>query len=179
MLPIRFCARLIIRNRYNNKKRNTWNNHLKTQKMKKTLLTLSLFLLFTTISFAGGNKHNNTNLFKELSTALSAANQKTYNTTGEFSGSSFKYNGKTIRAFYNNNDGDLVGFSIPLTVEELPAGSVENIQNKYKGWQIKEAMMFIGDDNNINYYIATAKDKKPTLVLKLGAKNKPFIYSKM
>ena len=147
--------------------------------MKKILLTLPSFYSFTAVSFAGGNKHKSTNLFKELSTALNAANQKSYNTTAEFSGTSFKYNGKTIRAFYNNSDGDLVGFSIPLTVKELPSGTIENIQNKYKGWQIMETMMFIDNNNTISYFIATAKNKKPTLVLKLGPKNKPFIYSKI
>src|SRR6476661_6718720 len=129
--------------------------------MKKILLTFALFLFFTGVSFAGGNKHKSTNLFKELSTALNAANQKSYNTTAEFSGTSFKYNGKTIRAFYNNSDGDLVGFSIPLRVKELPSGTIENIQNKYKGWQIMETMMFIDNNNTISYFIATAKDKKP------------------
>src|SRR3954463_733784 len=119
--------------------------------MKKILFILVPYLLFSAVSFAGSNKHKRTNLFKELSTELRAVNQANYNTTEAFSSASFMHNGKTIRAFYDNNDGNLIAFTIPLEARELPAGTIENVLNKYKGWQIQDVLMFIDSNNNVSY----------------------------
>jgi hypothetical protein len=153
-------------------------HHLKNFKMKKTLFTTAFFLIFTATSFAGGNSNKKTNLFKELSAAMSSANQTVYKTTDAFKGTYFTYNNKTIHAFHNIEDGNLIGFSIPLSAADLPAGIAENIQQKFSGWKISEAIMFI-QDNTTGYYVSVTKDKEQTLILKLNATGKPFIYAKM
>ncbi len=146
--------------------------------MKQVFLTIVLLLSLAGAGFARGN-NKNTKLFQELANTLKAATQTNMQTSAAFKSTAFTYNGKEIRAFFDNAEGDLIGFSIHLSAAGLPAGVEANIQKKYNGWAIKEAMMFIDKNSIITYYASVSKAQKQTLALKIGANNKPYIYARM
>jgi len=144
--------------------------------MKKVFLTTSLCLLFAAAAFAGGNK---TNLFKELAAAMNVARQTAYKTTASFRATALLYNGKPIHAFFDNSNGNLICFSIPLQASDLPAGTIASIQHKYSGCKISEAMLYVDDNGNARYFVSATSAHKPTLILELNAKNKVSVYARM
>lgn len=45
----------------------------------------------------------------------------------------FEYNGKIVTAFFDGETDHLIGFSIPVGINELPSGTIEDVQKKYNG----------------------------------------------
>ena len=121
--------------------------------MKKLFLATTLLVALTTSSFAGGKNA----LFNDLKSAAKGATQIKRTMSGDYMEAIFDYNGKTITAFYEGETNQLIGFSVPIGLNELPAGTVEDAQKKYKGWKITDKIIFITSHSRIEYYLQLSK----------------------
>jgi len=145
--------------------------------MKTLFLAATLIVALTTSAFADGKKSNE-KMLTDLKTSLKAVNESAWTTTEFYKKTSFSLNGKNINAYLNVENGNLVGFSIPIEMSALPAGATENLDKKYKGWQPINPIMFIDADGNTAYFVQVNKGKN-SLALSVSPKGKLGIYNRI
>ena len=145
--------------------------------MKTLFLATTLIVALTTSAFADGKKSNQ-KMLTDLKTSLKAVNESAWTTTEFYKKTSFSLNGKNINAYLNVENGNLVGFSIPIEMSALPEGTTENLDKKYKGWQPINPIMFIDADGNTAYFVQVNKGKN-SLALSVSPKGKLGIYNKI
>ena len=145
--------------------------------MKTLFLAATLIVALTTSAFADGKKSNQ-KMLTDLKTSLKAVDESAWTTTEFYKKTSFSLNGKNINAYLNVENGNLVGFSIPIEMSALPEGTTENLDKKYKGWQPINPIMFIDADGNTAYFVQVNKGKN-SLALSVSPKGKLGIYNKI
>jgi len=88
-------------------------------------------LALSTTCFAGTNDV----LLKNLKNAVkSVESATTWTTTGSFKSAAFSFSGKQVKVYYDAEDNSLIGFSVKIGLDELPAGTTDNVQKKFSGW---------------------------------------------
>ena len=142
--------------------------------MKKILLAATLIVALTSAAFAGGK---DSKMLGDLKQALKTS-QASWQTTESYKKASFSFNGRSAHAYFDVDNESLIGFGIAVTVNDLPAGAMENISSKYQGWTVTEAILFIDGDGNSTYYAQVNKDNH-SLALRISEKGKASIYAKM
>jgi hypothetical protein len=149
--------------------------------MRKIVLATTLLVALGLTSFANGNEdyqklfNDFTNAFKNASHGRSPVQ---WSTTDNYREATFVFKGKSVFAFFNLENDDLIGFGRPLAVNGLPNEALTNIQKKYGDWAIKEAMMFLYGDGRVNYYVNINKGKN-NIVFEITTKGKVSVFSKM
>ena len=141
--------------------------------MKKLILATILVAL-SFASFAGGKKEDK-KLLADLQATLKASTQVQWTNKNEYNKATFNFNGKTVSAFYDDNG--LIGFSIQTPPTELPQQVSEAISKKYSGWKVVDAILFIDQYANTNYFAQVQKGKI-NLAIKI-ANGRAFIYDRM
>lgn len=142
--------------------------------MKKVLLATIVMVALTTAAYAGGNNA----LFSNLKNAMKSASNITWSQTNLYKKGSFEFNGKPTTVFYDTENGDLIGFSIKIGLDELPAGTEKNIEKKFPGWIIADRILFTDADGRSHYFTAVTNGKS-TLALSVLPNGKAHIYSQM
>jgi len=145
--------------------------------MKKILLAATLIVAITSAAFADVKKAD-AKFLSDLKASLKGVNESAWKTTEFYKKTSFSLNGKTVNAFLDADDGDLVGFSISINETSLPEGAKEDIAKKFEGWQVTNAIMFIEPDGKIRYFAQVNKGNKG-LALSISQKGKANIYARM
>ena len=143
--------------------------------MKKLLFATILLLTLTTAGFAAGNN----TLFDNLRKAIKTTSNIVWKNTEEFKEAIFQFNGKTAVAQYDVDNDELIGFSIYVGVDELPAGTVQDVQKKFKGWAIADKLLFIPADGNAGGYYIEVTDGKSRFALSVRPNGKVKVYSRM
>jgi hypothetical protein len=133
-----------------------------------------MLVALTTTCLAGGNSA----LVDNLSKAVKSMANVVWTTSGGHKDASFEFNGKTTIAHYNTENDDLIGFSIHISIAELPAGTTEDVQKKFKGWGIADKILFIDSDGNSSYF-ALVTDGKRSVALSVSPKGKVNVFSQM
>ena len=146
--------------------------------MKKLIFVIVVMLAMALASYGKTNSRN-TRLLNDLSGALKIAQTTSTFRDGEFKKTSFDFIGKKVSAFYDTERDELIGFSIPMSEADLPAGAMANIQKKYSQYTVKETLMFISKNGYFGFYISLTRKNKPTIVVSVNAKGKTHYYTKM
>ncbi len=146
--------------------------------MKKLIFAAVLLMAMALTSY-GKTADKNLKLVKNLTTAFKAAQSTVTVNNGAFKMSSFDLNGNKIQAFYDIESDELIGFSIPMSLTDLPASALDNMKKKYGNYTAQEALMFITKDGYFRFYVSLTKLKKPTIVLDVNTKGKVHYYAKM
>ncbi len=144
--------------------------------MKKIILVTLLFVATISSAFADGK--SNAKLLKELKLALKSVSESEWVTQNTFQKTSFQFNGKTTRAYVDLVSKSLIGFSITLDEKDLPVGTKENVEKKFKGWNMINPIMFITSDGEINYFVQIVKKGK-SFALYVSPKGKVNIHSQI
>jgi len=84
-------------------------------------------------------------------------------------------NEKRMEAYYNL-DGEVIGTSTPITLEELPVKAKRTIAKKFEGYTFTEAIRFEGAEENA-FYIFTQNDKE-TVILKVTDTDQVVTFKK-
>jgi hypothetical protein len=145
--------------------------------MKKMIFGTLLLVALSIASFAGGNKADK-KLLSDLTMTLKSATQVVQSSTADYTQATFNFNGKTTSVYYDQVDGELIGFSIRITESELPQAAVETMKKKYSDWTLADAIMFIDKDANVRYYTQVKKDKK-NIALELSLDGHVSFYHTM
>ncbi len=146
--------------------------------MKKLIFTGALLIALALTSY-GKTADKNTKLVKGLITASKTVQSSTTSNNGAFTTTSFNLNGNAIKAFYDVETEELIGFSIPMSLNDLPANSLDNMQKKFGSYTPQEAIMFIDKNGYFGFYVSLTKPNKPSIVLDISTKGKVQYYGKM
>ena len=146
--------------------------------MKKLIFTTALLIALALTSY-GKAADKNTKLVKGLITASKTAQSSTTSNNGAFTTTSFNLNGNAIKAFYDVETEELIGFSIPMSLTDLPANSLETMKKKFGSYTPQETMMFIDKTGYFGFYVSLTKPNKPSIVLDISTKGKVQYYGKM
>lgn len=145
--------------------------------MKKLILSAVITATLFISAFANTDKAGR-QLNRDLEAAMKSSKEVQWKHAENFSQASFSFNGKPVFAYFNSSDQSLVGYSFHLASEDIPADFSNAIKAKYAGWNVTEAIMFIDDAGNTNYF-ATVQNGKKNLVLKSTGKGRLAIFSKL
>ena len=145
--------------------------------MKKMIFGTLLLVALSIASFAGGSKADK-KLLSDLTMTLKNSTQVVHSSTADYTKATFSFNGKTTSVYYDQIDGELIGFTIRITESELPQAALETMKKKYSDWTLADAIMFIDKDANITYYTQLKKDKK-NIALQLSPNGHVSFYNTM
>jgi hypothetical protein len=145
--------------------------------MKKIIIgTLALIALSIT-AFAGGNKADK-KLLNDLAMTLKNSTHVERSSISGYDKSTFNFNGKTTSVYYDQADGELMGFCIRITESELPQAALEAMKKKYSGWKLADAIMFIDKYANVKFYTQVKKGEK-NIALELTLNGRVSFYQTM
>ena len=143
--------------------------------MKKIILATTIVVAFTATSFAKGIDPISV---EELTNAVKNKCDVQWTKTDKYSQASFHFKGKDVCAFYDLEDESLIGFSIPLNKADFSPSFVRAIKQKYVGWTVVDAIMFIDAKGASNYFYLLQKDSN-NLVVKAGRNGRVRVVSKI
>ena len=144
--------------------------------MKKLILAAT-FAVFALFAFAGGNDADK-KLLSDLQSAMKASTSVKWSYADQYTKGSFAFNNQTVSVFYDGENSSLIGFSIHLKGTEFPQEAVNAIQKKFSDWKITDAIYFIDQNANGNYFAEVEKGKNK-LALKVTASGKVTIFGRM
>lgn len=98
-------------------------------------------------------------LIKQFQKQFSSASDVTWKTTNEFTSASFVAKGEKTSVFYNN-DGNLIGVSKEITVEDLPKAAQKKVDENYSKFSVKSVIEFTDASGTLNYYIQLQNERK-------------------
>jgi hypothetical protein len=174
LCTVKFMNETTIQNNYFLPPGNIRNKILK---MKKMIFGTLLLVALSIASFAGGSKADK-KLLSDLTMTLKNSSQVVHSITANYTKATFSFNGKTTSVFYDQVDGELIGFSTRITESELPQAALETMKKKYSDWTLVDAIMFIDKDANVNFFTEVKKDKT-NLALRLSLNGHVSIYNRM
>ena len=143
--------------------------------MKKLILAATALVALTTASLAGTNDV----LLKNLTNAANSLKSTVvYTSEGSFKKAEFTFSGKAVKVFYDADGNNLIGFSMKVGLDELPAGTTDDVQKKFSGWVISDKIMFIDNDGRTDYYLQVTKGNT-SIALIVSKKGKVHFYSQV
>ncbi len=145
--------------------------------MKKIILATAISVAFSIAAFAG-EKDNDPQLLKDLTTTLRSSIQVHWTSKAEYTKATFNFNDKTAFAFYDPNDNELIGFGIQSDKTDLPQVISDAIKNKFGDWAVIDAMTFIDTQGYINYFVQVEKNNK-NFALKISPAGHVSVYGKI
>jgi hypothetical protein len=144
--------------------------------MKKLILA-AMFAVFTVFAFAGSSDADK-KLLGDLQSAMKASTAVKWNYTSDYTQGTFAFNNQTVSVYYDAENSTLIGFSIHLKGAEFPQDAVNAIQKKFSDWKITDAIYFIDQNANGNYFAEVEKGKNK-LALKVTASGNVTIFNRM
>lgn len=129
--------------------------------MKKLFIAALLAVTVSASAFANANTTLAAGSFKS---EFRNASNVTWVTTADYTKASFTMDNQRMEAFYNA-DGEKIGTSKSVNLEELPLAAKRQFAKKYDGYTVKEAIRFTGTEESA-YYIS-AQGEKGSVILKI------------
>ena len=145
--------------------------------MKKIILATVLLVALISPVFADG-KSDARKLLNELKAALNAANLVQRSSTLDYNKATFSFNGQSVSAFYDAEDGSLIGFSRHIKASELPDEAAENIATEYAGWTVTDVIMFLGSNAHMAYFAEVTRGNNH-IALRIMPNGNVSIYNKI
>lgn len=142
--------------------------------MKKLFIAALFVATFVTSAFAGPIKANYFTL-KAFNEEFGKATNASWSTTGDLLKVSFVSDQTKMEAFYTPA-GEKVGVSRAISIDELPLKSKRAFAKKYGNYQVTEAILFEGADENA--YFINAQNDEENLIVKVYDNGGISIYKK-
>src|SRR3954465_4694295 len=143
--------------------------------MKKLILSTILLLALTFTTFAG-EKNSNKQLLNDLTKAMNSSSSTKWITENNNKRVTFNFNGRYVSACFYQED-EFVGFSVPILSTELSSKIAETIAKKFKYWKISDAILFIDNSGDTNYFVQVERNSSK-LALKVSLNGQTSIFSK-
>ena len=146
--------------------------------MKKfaTVLT-AIVMLFATSSFAMDGDNVTAKVKAAFENDFSKARQVNWKKDSDFYFASFQLNDVTVDAAYNE-DGELIGLSRKIAIEQAPLAVSLSLSQKYSGYSIPEQAFEVSFEGQTSYYI-TADNGKQVVSLKCYTNGDIDVVSKV
>ncbi|MDB5249567.1 MAG: hypothetical protein JWQ40_3961 [Segetibacter sp.] len=143
--------------------------------MKKLFIAALLALSVVTGAFAADTKKVSKIVLNNFSSEFKDAGNIAWAAVGEYAKATFTLNNQRMEAFYNWN-GEMIGTSKAITLEQLPTNAKRNFARKFDGYAVKEAIRFEGTEEAA-YYIS-AENEKEALIIKIADSSDVSIFSR-
>lgn len=129
--------------------------------MKKIFAAAILAIVLISSAFA-----NETYNFKgadHFTVAYPNAVGVSYKTTAEYTVVNYTVGEKAMQSIYNL-EGELIATSYAITLDKLPTGALTQIQKKYAGYTIIDAIALDHDENGFGYYVRLEGQNKKVIL---------------
>jgi calcineurin-like phosphoesterase family protein len=137
------------------------------------ITTLAAFAI-TVSAFANPVKVNHA-ILSNFNTQFKAAADVTWYITKDYTKAEFTTDNKKMEVYYNFN-GDIIGTSRNVALDDLPVNAKRNFAKKFSGYEVKEAIRFEGFDESA-YYIS-GEDEKESVIIKVNDHNQVSIFKR-
>lgn len=128
--------------------------------MKKFKMILTaVVMLFAATAFATGGENVTPKVKAAFESDFSKASQVNWEKTSDFYFASFLLNNVRVDAAYNE-DGELVGTSRGITVEQMPLNVSLAIAEKYAGYEMAKNAIELTYEGQTRYYVTVANGKQ-------------------
>ena len=130
--------------------------------MKKIFLLLAITI--SSIAAFAGEKDIDPKVLKSFKGEFAAAKEVTWTAAENFYKAEFVFNEQHVTAFYNKDDGELMGLSRHITSFDLPLNLQSELKKSYSDYWISD-LVEVTKSNSTTYYI-TIEDADTQYVLK-------------
>ncbi len=133
--------------------------------MKKLFFTALLAATVAVSAFATDANKINSIAVNNFEAAFEHASDVSWTTGKDNTKATFVLNNIRMEALYSP-EGDLIGTTKGITLEELPVNAKRTFAKKYEGYIVKEAIRFEGNDEGA--YFISAENEKEAVILKVN-----------
>lgn len=133
--------------------------------MKRLFIAVLVAASIATSAFAADVKSVNVQVKNSFHQEFSKATGVQWTVKSTFVKATFILDGEQVDAFYTP-DGESIGRSSAIAVENLPSVAKRRIAKKYGSYTIKEAIKF--EAANETAYFISAENEKEAVVLKVA-----------
>jgi hypothetical protein len=148
--------------------------------MKKLFIIALLIIAVAGSAFASDTKKVNILIKNSFNADFGKAIDVAWTINEQYTKASFTMHKQQMEAFYNSN-GDLIGTSKSIDLDELPVAAKRTLIKKYGefmalgGFSVKEAIRFDRIDDGA--YFISLDNEKETVILKVGDTGDVSIYN--
>ncbi len=143
--------------------------------MKKLFITALLAVALSAGAFAAPTKVNSA-ILANFNAEFKKADDVSWVITNEYTKAAFTTDNTKMEVFYNFN-GDIVGTSKSITLDELPVSAKRRFAKRFAGYNVKEAIRFEGFDEKA-YYIS-GENEKESVILKVNDHNQVSLFKRI
>jgi hypothetical protein len=140
--------------------------------MRKIFLVAALATSLATSALASNDTRVDYTIQQSFRNQFSNAKNVEWSKTGSYVKATFILGKLSTEAFFSN-DGDLIGTSHAINLEELPTGAKRTYAQKYSDYTVKEAILFEGMDESA-YFISAQKEETNVILKVVG--NRISVY---
>lgn len=139
-----------------------------------TMITAAVLLSASVFAHDGSNV--NTRVKSAFQKDFAEATNVKWESKNDFYFAEFKVGNSSFSAAYNE-EGERVATSRSVKLDMLPIAVLQALNSKYEGYKFAKYVTEVNFQNETNYYITIANDKK-VLNLKAGANGDLTVESK-
>ena len=143
--------------------------------MKNFLMTALLAFTVAASAFAASPEKVNATILSNFHSAFKGASNISWVTTGDYTKATFDL-AKTKMEVYYNPEGDIIGTSKTIDLNELPLRVKRSFAKQFDGYNVNEAIYFDGFGEKA-YYVA-GENEKEAVILKVGENNKTSMFER-
>lgn len=144
--------------------------------MKKMITMITAAVLLSASVFAHDGSNVNTRVKSAFQKDFAEATNVKWESKDDFYFAEFKVGNSSFSAAYNE-EGERVATSRSVKLDMLPIAVLQALNSKYEGYKFAKYVTEVNFQNETNYYITIANDKK-VLNLKAGANGDLTVESK-
>ncbi|MEJ7683200.1 MAG: hypothetical protein WKG06_36155 [Segetibacter sp.] len=133
--------------------------------MKKFLVTALLAATVAVSAFATDVNIINSVAVNNFEAAFKHASNVSWTANKDYVKATFVLNNIRMEALYST-EGDMIGTTKGITLEELPVNAKRAFAKKYEGYTVKEAIRFEGNEEGA--YFISAENEKESVILKVN-----------
>jgi hypothetical protein len=132
--------------------------------MKKLIIAALVTITVATSAFASDKNKLNAKVIESFESQFTEAENVQWSIKSEYVKAVFELEGEKTEAYYNL-DGEYIGTSKKITLENLPVQAKRTFAKRYSDYTVKEAIKFDGVEETA--YFVSAENEKQSVILKI------------
>ncbi len=134
--------------------------------MKKLFFAALIATTFASTAFATDANKINYRVMTAFKSEYRNVGNVEWTLKAFYAKATFQQNGEIIEAFFNL-DGERIGSSRHIAIDELPTSAKRQFAKLYAGYDVKEVIKFEGVEENA--YFISADNEKRSVILKVDS----------
>jgi len=143
--------------------------------MKKLFIAALLAISVASSAFAADVATVKAIVLNNFKHDFERATEVSWKANSDYAKATFILDHQKMEVFYNS-DGDIIGTSKAISLDELPVKAKRTFAQKFDGYTVKEAIRFEGNEDAA--YFISAENEKESVVLKVADNSQVSIFKK-